>query len=129
MRATILLVLQVLSTTKHYTQHSGELSRYNEKTKDTKKYITFFSPPLDSFKHNHNKHRISQTALNKLNLNPIMPPKQTASKSPTGATRKSDRQIKIDSDAKARRDKEDTKHTEALAAMAKEKTIYQRSQE
>ena len=52
-----------------------------------------------------------------------MPPKNTASKSPTGATRKSDHQIQIDSNAKARRDKEDLKHTEALAATANKK-IY-----
>ena len=121
MRATILLVWKELITTKHYTQPSGELSRYN--VKKTKKYITFFSPPLNSFKHNHSKHQISQPALNNLNLNPIMPPKKTASKSPTGATQKSDCQIKMDSDAKAWGDKEDTKHTEALAATANEK-IY-----
>ena len=52
-----------------------------------------------------------------------MPPKITMSKSPTGATRKSDRQIQMDSNAKARQDKEDLKHTEALAATAK-KHIY-----
>ena len=39
-----------------------------------------------------------------------------------GATQKSDCQIQMDSNAKAWRDKEDPKHTEALAAMAKEKT-------
>ena len=47
-----------------------------------------------------------------------MPPKNTASKSPTGATQKSDRQIKTDSEAKARRDKEEPKHTEVIAATA-----------
>ena len=52
-----------------------------------------------------------------------MPLKNTASKSPTGATRKSDRQIKMDSEAKARHDKEDSKHTKAIAATAKGK-IY-----
>ena len=75
------------------------------------------------FEHNHSKHQISKHALNNLNLNPIMLPKNTASKSPTGATRRSDRQIKRKSDAKAQRDKEDTKHSEALTATAKEK-IY-----
>ena len=120
MRATILLVLQELITTKHNTQPSGELSRYNEKTKKIEKDITLFSSTLDSFEHNHSKHRISQPALNKLNLNPFMPPKNTVSMSPTGVTRKSDRQIKMDSDAKERRDEEDTKNTKALAATAKE---------
>ena len=52
-----------------------------------------------------------------------MPPKITVSKSPTGATRKSDRQIQTDSDVKARRTEEDLKHTEALVATAKKK-IY-----
>ena len=58
-----------------------------------------------------------------------MSPKITASKSPMGATRKSDRQIQMDSDTMARRDKEDPKHTEALAATSKNKSIYQRLQE
>ena len=52
-----------------------------------------------------------------------MPPKNTASKSPTETTQKSDCQIQMDSNAKAQRDKENSKHTKALEATAKE-TIY-----
>ena len=52
-----------------------------------------------------------------------MPPKITVSKSPTGATRKSDRQIQMDSGVKTRRNEEDLKHTEVLVATAKNK-IY-----
>ena len=52
-----------------------------------------------------------------------MPPKNIASKSPTGSTQKYDCQIQMDSDSKARRDKEDPKHTKALEATTKE-TIY-----
>ena len=60
--------------------------------------------------------------MNNLNLNPIMPPKNTASKSKTGDTQKSDFQIQMDRYAKARRDKEDPKHIEALASKAKGKS-------
>ena len=56
-------------------------------------------------------------------INGNMPPKITVSKSPTGSTRESDRQIQMYIDFKAQRNEEYLKHTEALVATAKKK-IY-----
>ena len=58
-----------------------------------------------------------------------MSPKITVSKSPTGATRKSDHQIQMDGGVKARQNEKDLNHTEALVATAKTIFIYKRSQE